>query len=69
MKIIIFATLLGLFLSTPAFASSADQALQMRSHNSNAASGYIYVNRLDAPASSNPVSANTSAAERLSSQL
>jgi len=41
----------------------------MRSHSSNAASGYVYVNRLDAPASSNPVSANTSAAERLSSQL
>lgn len=69
MKTIIFATLLGLFLFTPALASSADFAQQMRSHSSNAASGYVYVNRLDAPASSNPVSANTSAAERLSSQL
>jgi outer membrane lipoprotein-sorting protein len=69
MKTIIIATLLGLFLSTPALASSADFAQQMRSHSSNTASGYVYVNRLDAPASNNPVSANTSAAERLSSQL
>ncbi|WP_343553022.1 hypothetical protein [Pantoea sp.] len=68
MKTIIIATLLGLFLSPPAFASSADYAQQMRS-NSNAASGYVYVNRLDAPANTNPVSANSSAADRLSSQL
>ena len=68
MKTIIFATLLGLFLSPPAFASSADYAQQMRSNSSNAASGSVYVNRLDAPGS-NPVSANTSAADRLSSQL
>ena len=68
MKTIIVATLLGLFLSTPAPASSADQALQMRSHSSKAASGYVYVNRLDAPGSSNPVSAHTNATDRLSSQ-
>lgn len=68
MKTLIFATLLGLFLSTPALASSADYAQQMRSNSSNAASGYVYVNRLDTPGS-NPVSANTSAADRLSSQL
>jgi len=69
MKTLIFATLLGLFLSTPALASSADYAQQMRSNSSNAASGYVYVNRLDTPGSSNPVSANTSAADRLASQL
>lgn len=68
MKAVIIATLLGLFLSTPALASSADQALQMRSNSSKAASGYVYVNRLDAPGG-NPVSTNTSAADRLSSQL
>ncbi|MBK4785291.1 MAG: hypothetical protein FT714_14405 [Pantoea sp. Pent] len=50
------------------YTSSADQALQMRSNSSKAASGYVYVNRLDAPGG-NPVSANTSAADRLSSQL
>ncbi len=69
MKTIIIATLLGLFLSTPALASSADYAQQMRSNSSKAASGYVYVNRLDAPGSNSPVSANSSAADRLASQL
>ncbi len=49
MKTFVIATLLGLFLSPPALASNADCAQQIRSHSSEAASGYIYVNRLDAP--------------------
>lgn len=68
MKSFIIATLLGLFLSPPALASSADCAQQMRSNSSNAASGYVYVNRLDAPGE-NDMSPNTSAAARLSQQL
>ncbi|MBP2195335.1 hypothetical protein PUG81_13930 [Erwiniaceae bacterium L1_54_6] len=68
MRSIVIATLLGLFLSTPAFASSTDYAQQMRSNSSKAASGYVYVNRLGAP-SDNHTGANSSAAERLSSQL
>ncbi|QDY43154.1 hypothetical protein [Candidatus Pantoea soli] len=69
MKTVIIATLLGLFLSTPALASTADYAQQMRSNSSKAASGYVYVNRLDAPDSSHPVSTPLNAADRLSSQL
>lgn len=68
MKVFIIATLLGLFLSPPALASSADCAQQMRSNSSNAASGYVYVNRLDAPGG-NHASANSSAAERLADHL
>ena len=68
MKTFIIATLLGLFLSPPALASSADCAQQMRSNSSNAASGYVYVNRLDAPGESH-INANSSAAERLSDRL
>ncbi|MDE1190042.1 MAG: hypothetical protein PW844_26870 [Pantoea sp.] len=69
MRSIVIATLLGLFLSTPAFASSTDYAQQMRSNSSKAASGYVYVNRLGAPSDNNHTGANSSAAERLSSQL
>lgn len=65
MKTFVIATLLGLFLSPPALASHADCAQQMRSHSSEAASGYVYVNRLDTP-ERNPVSAPASAAEKTS---
>ncbi|NYS31399.1 MULTISPECIES: hypothetical protein [Pantoea] len=65
MKTFVIATLLGLFLSPPALASHADCAQQMRSHSSEAASGYVYVNRLDTP-ERNPVSAPASAAEKAS---
>ncbi|SFO33939.1 hypothetical protein SAMN05428971_3688 [Candidatus Pantoea varia] len=65
MKTFVIATLLGLFLSPPALASHADCAQQMRSHSSEAASGYVYVNRLDTP-ERNPVSAPASAAENAS---
>ncbi|WP_312239500.1 hypothetical protein [Pantoea sp.] len=68
MKTFIIATLLGLFLSPPALASSADCAQQMRSNDSNVASGYVYVNRLDAPGE-NHTGTNSSAAQRLSDQL
>ncbi|WP_130832055.1 hypothetical protein [[Erwinia] mediterraneensis] len=68
MKTFIIATLLGLFLSPPALASLADCAQQMRSNSSNAASGYVYVNRLDAPGE-NHSGPNTSAAARLSQNL
>ncbi|MCZ4060099.1 hypothetical protein O3W44_14805 [Pantoea sp. LMR881] len=68
MKTFVIATLLGLFLSPPALASSADCAQQIRSNTSNAASGYVYVNRLDAPGSIH-ASASSSAAERLSNQM
>ncbi|MDZ7277143.1 hypothetical protein [Pantoea eucrina] len=68
MKAVIVATLLGLFLSPLALAGTADLAQKMRSHSSQAASGYVYVNRLDAPGN-DPASACASAAERLSSQL
>jgi hypothetical protein len=37
----------------------------MRSHSSEAASGYVYVNRLDTP-ERNPVNAPASAAEKAS---
>ncbi|WP_173635648.1 hypothetical protein [Paramixta manurensis] len=49
MKIIAIATLLGLFLSTSALASSADCAQQIRSNGSKAASTYVYVNRIATP--------------------
>ncbi|MDY0902092.1 hypothetical protein [Pantoea agglomerans] len=65
MKTFVIATLLGLFLSPPALASNADCAQQIRSHSSEAASGYIYVNRLDAP-QKNPVNATARAAEKSS---
>jgi len=65
MKTFVIATLLGLFLSPPALASYADCAQQMRSHSSKAASGYVYVNRLDTP-ERNPVNAPASAAEEAS---
>lgn len=65
MKTFVIATLLGLFLSPPALASSADCAQQMRSNSSKAASGYVYVNRLDTPGNSN-ANLTISAAERLS---
>lgn len=65
MKTFVIATLLGLFLSPPALASHADCAQQMRSHSSEAASGYVYVNRLDTP-ERNPVNAPASAAEKVS---
>ncbi|ADU70835.1 hypothetical protein [Pantoea sp. At-9b] len=68
MKTFVIATLLGLFLSTPAVASTTDYAQQMRSNSSQAASGPVYVNRLGAP-SDNHTGANSSAADRLSSQL
>ncbi|MCE0490092.1 hypothetical protein LU196_08515 [Pantoea sp. Mb-10] len=68
MKAVIVATLLGLFLSPLALASTADYAQQIRSHSSQAASGYVYVNRLDAPGS-DATRACASATERLSSQL
>ncbi|KAA5968956.1 hypothetical protein [Pantoea sp. M_9] len=66
MKAVIVATLLSLFLSSPAMASVTDSAQQMRS-SSKAASGYIYVNRLDAPAD-NPFTAAQRPADRLSGQ-
>ena len=65
MKTFVIATLLGLFLSPPALASHADCAQQMRSHSSEAASGYVYVNRLDTP-ERNPVNAPANAAEKAS---
>ena len=68
MKTFVIATLLGLFLSPPALASQTDCAQQMRSNSSKAASGYVYVNRLDAPGNTH-ASATTSAAQRLSNQL
>ncbi|GEM_PF-233234 len=68
MKTFVIATLLGLFLSPPALASQTDCAQQIRSNSSKAASGYVYVNRLDAPGNTH-ASATTSAAERLSNQL
>ena len=68
MKTFVIATLLGLFLSPPALASQTDCAQQMRSNSSKAASGYVYVNRLDAPGNTH-ASATTSAAERLANQL
>ncbi len=43
MKAVIVATLLSLFLSSPAIASVTDSAQQMRS-SSKAASGYISFN-------------------------
>ncbi|MBE5253287.1 MAG: hypothetical protein QRY16_16285 [Enterobacterales bacterium endosymbiont of Blomia tropicalis] len=64
MKAFVIATLLGLFLSPPALASHADCAQQMRSNSSKAASGYIYVNRLDAP--DNRHASSNNAAERQS---
>lgn len=66
MKTFVIATLLGLFLSPPALASQTDCAQQMRSNNSKAASGYVYVNRLDAPG--NTHASPTGTAERLSNQ-
>lgn len=63
MKTFVIATFLGLFLSPPALASHADCAQQIRSHSSEAASGYVYVNRLDRP-ERNPVSAPFSPAEK-----
>lgn len=68
MKTFAIATLLGLFLSPPALASSADCAQQIRSNSNKAASGYTYVNRLDAPGNTH-ASASGRAAERLSDQL
>lgn len=65
MKRYVIATLLGLFLSLPALASHADCAQQMRSHSSEVASGYVYVNRLDTP-ERNPVGMPARAAEKAS---
>ncbi|WP_336748549.1 hypothetical protein [Pantoea vagans] len=65
MKTFVIATLLGLFLSSPALASYADCAQQMRSHSSEAASGYVYVNRLDTP-ERNPVNTPARTAEKSS---
>ncbi|WP_337013499.1 hypothetical protein [Pantoea sp. AS142] len=65
MKTFVIATLLGLFLSPPTLASKADCAQQIRSHSSEAASGYVYVNRLDTP-ERNPVNTPARAAEKLS---
>lgn len=66
MKTFVIATLLGLFLSPPALASQSDCAQQIRSNSSKAASGYVYVNRLDAPANTHASPDGT--AERLSNQ-
>ena len=49
MKAVIIATLLGLFLSTPLLPAPLTGAAD-ESNSSKAASGYVYVNRLDAPA-------------------
>ncbi|WP_313655314.1 hypothetical protein [Pantoea sp.] len=65
MKRFVIATFLGLFLSLPALASHADCAQQIRSHSSEVASGYVYVNRLDTP-ERNPVSVPASLADKAS---
>lgn len=68
MRSIAIATLLGLFLSTSALASTTDCAQQIRSHDSKAASTYEYINRIATP-TGNHDRANHSAAQQLSDQL
>ncbi|MBP2169520.1 hypothetical protein J2125_002712 [Erwinia toletana] len=68
MRNIALATLLGLFLSTSALASTTDCAQQIRSNSSKAASGYVYINRIATP-TGNPASGHLSAAQQLSQQL
>ncbi|WP_380184092.1 hypothetical protein [Kalamiella sp. sgz302252] len=71
MKTIAIATLLGLVLSTPALASDAGCAQQVKSLTSKAANSYVYINRIDTPASQptdNP-SVTAPATRRLVQQL
>ncbi|KOC90722.1 hypothetical protein [Winslowiella iniecta] len=65
---IAIATLLGLFLSTTALASTNDCAQQIRSHGSKAAANYEYINRIATP-TGNHERANISAPRQLSQQL
>ncbi|MGB9095884.1 hypothetical protein [Erwinia sp.] len=69
MKTIAIASLLGLFLSTSAFALSTGNEQQVKSYTSNAANSYVYVNRIPSPLDKTSHKAPTTAAERLSKQL
>jgi hypothetical protein len=69
MKTIAIATLLGLFLSTSALASTSGCEQQVKSYASNAANSYVYINRIASPLDKTSHKAPTTAAERLSGQL
>ncbi|WP_034911738.1 MULTISPECIES: hypothetical protein [Erwinia] len=49
MKTIAIALLLGIELSTSAFASTTGCAQQVKSYTSKAANSYVYINRLVSP--------------------
>lgn len=67
MKTIAIATLLGLFLSTSALASTSGCEQQVKSYAT--ANSYVYINRIASPLDKKSHKAPVTAAERLSGQL
>ncbi|WP_338558702.1 hypothetical protein [Erwinia sp. E_sp_B04_7] len=69
MKSIAIATLLGLFLSTSAFASTTGCAQQVKSYTSEAANSYVYINRIASPLDKTSQDNPSTVAGQLSKQL
>lgn len=69
MKTIAIATLLGLFLSTPALAGNPGCAQQVKSYTSKAANSYVYINRIASPVDTSSAAPPMMAAKQLSKAL